>query len=60
MGGGGVGYSASSSASSGVNAKNAFDSSGWSVNFGTQQTVPSWLWIVGAGLAALWLLKRRG
>jgi hypothetical protein len=58
MGGGGVGYSASSSASSGVNANNAFDSSGWSVNFGTQQSVPTWLWVAGLALAGVWLLRK--
>lgn len=58
MGGAGVGYSASSSASSGVNANNAFDSSGWSVNFGNQQTVPTWAIVGGLVLAAVWIFRR--
>jgi hypothetical protein len=58
MGGGGMGYSASSSASSGVNANNAFDSSGWTVNFGNQQNVPPWLIVGALVLAGLWLFRR--
>lgn len=50
---------ASTQASSGVNAHTAFDSSGFSVNYGTQQTIPTWVWLVAAGLAAVWLLKGR-
>ena len=53
-------YSASSSASSGVTGKNTFDSSGWSVNFGTQQTVPTWAIAAALVVAAVWLFKRKG
>lgn len=52
-----MGYSASSSASSNARSNSAFDNSGFSVNFGNQQQVPSWLWIAGAALLALYIVK---
>lgn len=46
---------ASTQASSGVNAHTAFDNSGFSVNYGPN--VPPWVWVVGAVVAVVWLLK---
>lgn len=52
-------YSASSSAASSAKADNTFDSSGWSVNFGTQQTVPTWAIVAALAVAAVYLWKKR-
>lgn len=46
-------------------ARSAFDSSGWNVNFGqgtfsSGAAVPQWIWFAAAAGAALWLLKRKG
>lgn len=53
----GAGYSASSSATSGVTAKTSFNNSK-TINFGTQQTIPTAGWLAIAALAAWFLFKR--
>ncbi len=52
-----VGYSASSSASSGVTAKTNFNNSK-TINFGTQQTMPTAAWVALAAVVAWFLFKR--
>lgn len=54
----GAGYSASSSASSGVNASNAFNSGGFKVNYGTEASIPVWVWAGALLLGALFIFKR--
>lgn len=49
----------SSSATSAARGDASFGASPMSVNYGTQG-VPSWVYMVGAGLALLWFIKRKG
>ncbi len=49
----------SSSASSASRGEAAFGSSSMSVNYG-QQGAPAWVYMVGAALALLWIIKRKG
>ena len=46
---------ASTQASSGVNANTAFGASDFNVNYGVN--IPPWVWVAGAVVAVVWLLK---
>jgi hypothetical protein len=64
----GMGYSLEthSGTSAAADSRSAFDSSGWSINFGsgkvssvTGGAIPQWVWIAGAIGAVVWLQRKR-